>query len=172
MSGSYATTAATGRKTSSPGNHIFSKFRKEFPAISKTIDYENINNIIKKFNWERFRGTEVGRKALEVRRTMVESLRSEVYKRGEQANAVNFIVLFLGVRVQDGAAFMFPDLAEVSNCRFLQRANYFILIALIIELPAVRALFTLVERRRIERLALFCTLYYAPYFLQTPIACR
>ena len=67
--------------------------------------------------------------------------------------------------MRDGANFTFPDLAEVSNCRFLQRANYFILIALIIELPAVRDLFTLVDRRRIERLALFCALYYAPYFL-------
>ena len=80
--------------------------------------------------------------------------------------------MYLGVRVRDGASFMFPDLCEVSNCRFLQRANYFILIFLIIELPAVRDLFTLVKRTRIERFALFCALYYAPYFLQTPIACR
>ena len=49
---------------------------------------------------------------------------------------------------------------------------YFGMMDLLMDIPAVRALFTDEERGVISRMSLFCTLFYGPYFLSTPIASK
>ena len=46
------------------------------------------------------------------------------------------------------------------------------MLGLLLEVPAVRDLFSAEERGYIELMAVFCAVYYGPYFLTTPIACR
>ena len=171
--GKFATIGANGRKSTSPGDNMFTRFRAVWPKVNQLIDYSNLNNLnLRTFDWNRWRGTEVGKRALEVKKYMKAAMINGTFVRGDHLHAVQFVLLYLGVKVKAGVTLRFPDLAGVSNARFLQRALYFILIGLLIEMPEVRRLYSLVERKRIGRLQLFCALYYAPYFLETPIASR
>ena len=103
---------------------------------------------------------------------MLESRNRGLFQRNDQRFAAYFILMKLGGPLPEGVLYTLPDLAEPSNSRFLQRMLYFGEIYLLMNVPAVRALFSDEERRLISRMSLFCTLFYGPYFLSTPIASK
>ena len=65
--GKWATVGATGRKTSSPGDVLFTRFRNEWPAISHDIDFRDLNYILNTFNWEHSEGHPVSEAAVRAR---------------------------------------------------------------------------------------------------------
>ena len=123
-----------------------------------------------KFDWDRWEGTDVARVARETLEELLKMQRSNTFDRGDYKHFVMFCLLFLGVKLGPNSRFRFPDLAQVSNARFLQRGLFFLLIFMLSFLPEVRALFTEEELLENERLAMISALYYGPYFLTSPIA--
>ena len=107
---------------------------------------------------------------MRAREVVLESKNRGLFKRNDQRFAADFILMKLGVPLREGVLYTLPDLAEPSNARFLQRMLFFGLIDLLKNLPAVRALFSAEEWKIISRMAIFCTLFYGPYFLSTPVA--
>ena len=107
-----------------------------------------------------------------VREELLKMERNNSFDRGDYKHFVMFCLLFLGVKLRPNSKYRFPDLAKVSNARFLQRALFFLLMFMLSFLPKVRALFTEEELLEIERLAMTSALYYGPYFLTSPIACQ
>ena len=170
--GKFGTAAASGRETASPGEELFTRFRNSFSDINATLDYSNVNEFIRRFDWDRWEGTSVSRAAKKAKEKMLELLRAGCFQRNDYKFAAELILIFLGCRIGIGSNFVFPDLAKASNARFLQRCLYFILIQLLIDVPLVRDMFTDREKETIANMALFCAVYYGPYFLQTPIASR
>ena len=51
--GKFATIGATGSRSQSPGDALFTRFRRAWPDIASTIDFGDLNNIFVTFNWER-----------------------------------------------------------------------------------------------------------------------
>lgn len=170
--GKFSTTAATGQQSSSPGESRFNKFRAAWPEISQAIDYDNLDNVLLKFDWNRWEGTDVARVARETLEELLKMERNDTFKRGDYKHFVKFCLLFLGVKLGPNSKYRFPDLAKVSNARFLQRGLFFLLIFMLSFLPEVRALFTEEELFENERLAMTSALYYGPYFLTSPVACQ
>ena len=107
-----------------------------------------------------------------LRKTLMGLLKAESFDRGDYKYAAEFILLYLGVQIRDNAKFYFPDLAKASNARFIQRCLYFVMMELLMDVPAVQAMFSAREQETIADMALFSSLYYGPYFLQTTIASR
>lgn len=58
------------------------------------------------------------------------------------------------------------------KAKFALRLLFFVLMGLLLNFPAVRELFTAEERNHILLMSVFCSVYYGPYFLSTPLACR
>ena len=170
--GKWATVGATGRRSTSPGDALFNRFRKAWPAISKDIDFGNLNDILNTLDWEVWENLPVAEAATKAREMVLDCRQRGLFQRNDQKFAADFILMKLGVRLQEGVTYTFPDLAEPSNARFLQRMLYFGEMDLLMRVPAVRALFTAEEQEVISRMSLFCTLFYGPYFLSTPIASR
>ena len=146
---------------------MFKRFREAFPSIRETIDFNNINALTTTFDWNFYEGTAVAVAAREAKETMCAALKEGAFYRGDYHHGAFLALLFLGVRLREGHTYRFVDLAKVSNARFLQRALYFVTIALLIEVPAVRSLYSEEERRSAQRLAMFSAVYYIPYFLET-----
>ena len=126
--GKFATVGATGRKSSSPGESLFTRFREAWPEISQTIDYSRINDLITTFDWAQWEGTDVARAAKEAKQFVKNCARDQTFNRNDYMHGITFILLFLGVKVKEGATFALPDLAEVSNARFLQRFAFSLLL--------------------------------------------
>lgn len=172
MLGKFATIAASGRNSKSPGEEIFTKFRSSFPSINSTLDYNNINQLVRRFDWDRWQGTDVARVAREAKETMSQLVMGGSFPRNDYKFAAQLILIYLGVRVRPGSNFVFPDLAKANNARFIQRCLYFILMELLMPVPAVTDMFDARDQEMIGDMALFCAVYYGPYFLQTTIASR
>ena len=165
--GKFATFGATQKKSDSPGEELFKRFREAFPDIRDTIDFTNVNNLIVKFDWRRYEGTAVAVAALEAKESLSAAVRQGGFYGGDYHHGAFLALLYLGVRLRAGVVYNFVDLAAVSNARFLQRALYFATITLLINVPAVNALYTEEEKTNIQRLGMFATVYYIPYFLDT-----
>ena len=119
--GKFATIGATGSKSSSPGDALFARFRSAWPEISESIDFSNLNNIITTFDWDRWEGTPVARAATKAKNIVQSLVNVYTFKRNDRMHGANFILMFLGVRLRDGATYRLPDLSEPSNARFFQR---------------------------------------------------
>ena len=170
--GKWATVGATGRQTSSPGDVLFTRFRNMWPTLSQDINFRDLNAILNTFDWDQWEGHPVGEAARMAKKSVLESRNKGLFQRNDQRFAADFILMKLGVPLPEGVLYTLPDLAEPSNARFLQRMLYFGEMDLLMNVPAVRALFSDEERRLISRMSLFCTLFYGPYFLSTPIASK
>ena len=170
--GKFATTAASGRRSAAPGEELFNRFRASFPDISATLDPTTINQTVRRFDWARWEGTDVARTAVRARATVGGLVRAGCFTRGDYKYAAEFILLYLGVNIQAGRKFVFPDLAKASNARFIQRSQYFVIMELLMDVPAMQGMFSAREQETIADMALFSALYYGPYFLQTTIASR
>ena len=164
--------AASGKKSAAPGEELFARFRGNFHAINASIDYGNINEIVRRFDWARWEGTDVWRAALRTKDTMVGLVNAGCFVRGDYKHAAEFILVYLGINIRTNRNFSFPDLAKASNARFLQRCLYFVLMELLMDVPAVQRMFDVREQATINDMALFCSVYYGQYFLQTTIATR
>lgn len=114
----------------------------------------------------------MARAAKRARDTLVELLRAGCFQRGDYKLAVEFILLYLGIQIRPDRNFTFPDLAKASNARFIQRCLFFVLMEMLMDVPAVQEMFTAREQDTIADMALFSSIYYGPYFLQTTIASR
>ena len=170
--GKFSTSAASGRTSASPGEELFTRFRSDFPTINTNLDYNNVNEILRRFDWGRWEGTDVARAALKAKETLLELVRAGCFQRGDYKWAAELILIYLGVRIKPGSNFVFPDLAKASNARFIQRCLYFVLMLLLMDVPAVSNMFSAREQDTIADMALFSAIYYGPYFLQTTIASR
>ena len=51
--GKFSTTAAAGQQASSSGKSRFNQLRATWPEISQAIDYDNLDNMLLKFDWKR-----------------------------------------------------------------------------------------------------------------------
>ena len=131
-----------------------------------------MNQFIKRFDWQRWEGTDVARAARKAKDVLVELLMRGCFPRADYKFAAQLIVIYLGVQIRPGSNFIFPDLAKASNARFIQRCLYFILMELLMNLPAVHSMFSAREQDTICDMALFSAVYYGPYFLQTTLASR
>ena len=119
--GKYATDGATGRKSASPGEELFSRFREAF----ETIDFTALNTIVVRFDWNMFEGTAVAVTAREAKARMVEAMKEGAFCRGDYHLARFLALLYLGVRLRQGVSYRLVDLAAISNARFLQWTLYF-----------------------------------------------
>ena len=77
--GKYATDGATGRRSASPGEELFSRFREAF----ETIDFTALNTIVVRFDWNMFEGTAVAVMAREAKARMVEAMKEGAFCRGD-----------------------------------------------------------------------------------------
>ena len=170
--GKFATTAASGRRSAAPGEELFTRWRTRFPDISANLDHVNLNHSMRRFDWARWEGTDVARTARRAKESMMGLLQARCFERGDYKYAAEFILLYLGIQIRDNVKFCFPDLAKASNARFIQRCLYFVMMELLMDIPAVQAMFSAREQETIADMALFSSLYYGPYFLQTTIASR
>ena len=114
----------------------------------------------------------MARAARKAKETLLELVRAGCFQRGDYKWAAELILIYLGVRIKPGSNIVFPDLAKASNARFIQRCLYFVLMFLLMDVPAVSNMFSAREQETIADMALFSALYYGPYFLQTTIASR
>ena len=71
--------------------------------------------------WE---GLPVAEAATRARATVLDCWERGLFARNDQKYAADFILMKLGVRLQEGITYTFPDLAEPCNVRFLQRTLY------------------------------------------------
>ena len=83
--------------------------------------FRNLNNILNRFDWQAWDGTTLADSAREAKANVRKALEAGAFIRGDYKYAAHFIMLFLGVRITDGAVYKFPDLAKISNARFIQR---------------------------------------------------
>ena len=170
--GKFGLVGATGQTSSAPGDALLQRFRDAWPEISVQIDYTTINNILVRFPWDQWEGTELEAHAREAREILGQAHLDGAFKRGEYKHACFLILIALGTVLRSNTGYRFPDLAKVSNARFLQRMLYFVMMFLLLQVPAVARLFSEPEKNVIRRMALFCMIYYGPHFLTSTSASR
>ena len=119
--GKFGLVGATGQTSTAPGDALLQRFRDAWPEISATIDYTTINDILTRFSWEQWEGTELEEHAREARETLGQAHLDGAFERGEYKNACFLILIALGTVLRSNTGFRFPDLARVTNARFLQR---------------------------------------------------
>ena len=170
--GKFSTSAASGWTSASPGEELFTRFCSNFPSINTNIDYNNINELLRRFVWGRWEETDMARAARKAKEALLELVMAGCFQRGDFKWAAEFILIYLGVRIKPGSNFVFPDLAKASNARFIHRCLYFVLMLLLMDVPAVDNMFSAREQDTIADMDLFSAIYYGPYFLQTTIASR
>ena len=112
----------------------------------------------------------MARAARKAKNILLQLVRAGNFQRNDYKFAAQLILIFLGVQIRPGSNFLFPDLAKASNARFIQRCLFFILMELLMDVPAVHNMFSPREQDTIRDMALFSAVYYGPYFLQTTIA--
>jgi hypothetical protein len=129
----------------------------------------NINKYSRKkvINLLRWEGSVVGAAALRARDTVCSLVDKHTFKRNDRMHGANLILMFLGVKLREGRVYLLPDLSEVSNARFFQRLLFFLMMCLLLDIPAVQNMFDDEEKRQIKLMAIFCAIYYGPYFLTT-----
>ena len=189
--GKFAIIGATGRRSTGPGDTLLIRFREAWPNISDSINYRDLNNIVTRFDWNEVAGTSLELSARLAKTKVLLALRRGAFQRGDYHHAANFIVLFLGSQLEDGVVYRLPDLAKISNARFLQRflisfallqtkyfhmsivrMMYFVLMQLLINVRQVADLFTAEEKLVIKRMSVVCSVFYGPHFLTSTLASR
>ena len=170
--GKFGLVGATGQTSTAPGDALLQRFRDAWPEISQQIDYSTINDTLVRFPWDEWEGTELEAHAREAKEALGKALRDGGFQRGEYKNACYLILITLGSMLRRDTHYRFPDLARVSNARFIQRLLYFVQMALLLRHPAVARLFSEQEKNVIRRMSLFCCLYYGPHFLTSTSASR
>ena len=158
--GKFATIAAAGRRSATPDEELFNRFRASLPALS--ANPTSINQMVRRFDWARWEGTNVARRTWRAGEDCDEGQghRGELvsagcFTRGDYKYAAEFILLYLSVNIRTDRKFVFPDLAKASNARFIQRSQYFVLMELLMDVPAVQALYSPREQETITDMALF-----------------
>ena len=105
--GKWATVGATGRRSTSPGDALFNRFRNAWPAISQEIDFGNLNDILNTLDWNVWEGLPVAEAATRARDTVLDCRERGLFARNDQKYAADFILMKLGVRLQEGITYTF-----------------------------------------------------------------
>ena len=170
--GKFGMVGATGQRSTAPGDALLQRFCDAWPEIWSHIDYTTINDILVRFPWDQWEGTELEAHAREAREILGQAHLDGTFQRGEYKHACFLILMALVTVLRSNTGYRFPDLAKVSNARFLQRMLYFVMMFLLLQVPAVARLFSEPEKVVIRRMAVFCMIYYGPHFLTSTSASR
>ena len=154
----------TGKKSSGPGNPLFMRFSKEWPNLVETIDYSNL----KKLDMGLWRGTFVEQLVIELRVWCQHAYLSAVFPRGSYNDLLNSIIVYIGANPPN-FRFHFKKPKDVTNARFMEPAEYYLVLAL---LSRQLTWLSDAQRQEVEQMAFISALFYGPGFLKSSIGSR
>ena len=149
----------TGRASTGPGHPLFIRFAREWPNLVDTIDYGNLQ----KLDVVPWNGTFVEQLVEDLRVWCRHAYITEVFQRGSYYDLLHSIMEYLGVD-QPGFRYRFKKPKDVSNARFMEPAEYYVVLAL---LSRQITWFTPEQQMEVENMAFISAVLYGPGFLKS-----
>ena len=147
--------------TTAPYDPIFKRLQDNWNKVSGAAADGLKEDSLTKFNWRKINWTLLGQRAEEVLQFCQRALTLDTFARGDYRKLCSLAVLYLGGVVQ---AFSFPRPGAMHNARFMSKGIYLIMLTLLQE---ILPFLTDEEKDKINRVNIFCVLWYVPWFLQS-----
>ena len=156
----HAMITITG-STTAPYEPLFKRFQDNWNSISENASQALANNMLKRFDWSAYRGTFIGLRAEEVLQFCQRALTLDTFTRGDYKNLCSLTVLYLGGEIP---GFKFYRPGAMHNARFMAKGIYLAMLAL---LQGVVTFLTPEDKENINRLIIFSSFFFVPWFLQS-----
>ena len=145
--------------TGSPFEAEHLQFKDSWNSLAPKITMDRLN----KFNMKELIGSELETLSHEVLQFCNHALASSTFKRGDYQELCELIVLYLGGNVPN---FKFKRPGACHHARFMAKAIYSLKMSLCSQFYAMDR----DTEKILQRTALFCALFYGPWFLKSSIS--
>ena len=158
----HVTRLVSGRKTTGVGETIFLKYKASYNEIKKHLKTDPVP--LKKFDWEKYRGTPVEAVARRVLAWAEAALEQNQFARGHYKYAVQLVFIYLGGELPN---FVLLRPTDTSPARFLAHGIFYLEITLSMNCHIVYELYTGREREEMILMSMYASCYYLPNMVQS-----